>query len=93
MLAFARRKGCKRCMTRSRGRLTGGFYRSPSKTGDARNRLTGGFYPSAMGSILTTGPLFVGAALFQGRRLLANNTKRMATRRRFQTTRKRARSG
>lgn len=46
----------------------------------ARARLTGGFYPSAMGSILVTGPLFMGAAMFQARRLLANNTKRMASR-------------
>ncbi len=64
----------------ARNLLKGGFYRSQSETADARNRLTGGFYPSAMGSILTTGPVFMGAAMFQARRLLANNTKRMASR-------------
>ena len=48
----------------------------------------GGFYPSLMGGVLSNGPLFVPAALGQGMRLLRNNTKRMATRRKGKKTRK-----
>ncbi len=70
--------------------LSGGFYPNRSATLLNKTHLSGGFYPSAMGSILTTGPFFMTAAFYQGRRLLTNNTKRMATRRGFQKTRKRS---
>lgn len=71
MVAFGRRKN----------RLSGGFYPNLAKPDKVRTpHQSAGFYPSAMGSILTTGPVFVGAAIYQGRRLLQNNTKRMASR-------------
>lgn len=42
----------------------------------------GGFYPSLMGGVLSNGPLLVPAVIGQGMRLLRNNRKRMATRKR-----------
>ena len=80
----------------AKNQLKGGFYRSQPTAGDAGNRLTGGFYPTAMGSILTTGPFFATAALLQGRRLISNNTARMKSRARAKSrgssTRKNKRS-
>lgn len=78
MRTFAsRRNRCKSC----RKDLRGGFYTSRSENGKAKPlRYSGGFYPSAMGSILTSGPFFATAAFFQGRRLISNNTERMRAR-------------
>ena len=42
----------------------------------------GGFMPSIMGGVLKSGPYFMTAAISQGSRLMHNNRKRMATRRR-----------
>lgn len=42
----------------------------------------GGFYPSVMAGLTTTGPYFVTAAFAQGLRLVRNEKKRMASRRR-----------
>ncbi len=52
----------------------------------------GGFYPSLMGGVLSNGPLFVPVTVAQAARLLRNNSKRMATRkRRFSKKRKASR--
>ena len=40
----------------------------------------GGYTPSVMGTLLTSGPVFLGAALFQAKRLIQNNKKRMKSR-------------
>ena len=49
----------------------------------------GGFFPSAMGSILQSGPLFMTASVIQGRRLLQNEKERMASRKKRGATKKR----
>lgn len=67
-----------------------GKRKSRSKTRKApmyKKLKKGGFYPSLMGGVLSNGPLLVPAALGQGMRLLRNNNKRMATRKRKQTRR------
>lgn len=67
-----------------------GKRKSRSKTRKApmyKKVKKGGFYPSLMGGVLSNGPLLVPAALGQGMRLLRNNNKRMATRKRKQTRR------
>jgi len=46
------------------------------------NKHKGGYTPSIMGTLLASGPVFLGAALFQGRRLIQNDEKRMKSRRR-----------
>jgi hypothetical protein len=52
----------------------------------------GGFYPSLMGGVLSNGPLLVPATLAQAARLLRKNSRRMATRkRRFSKKRKASR--
>jgi hypothetical protein len=48
----------------------------------------GGFFPSLMGGVLQNGPYLMGAALSQGARLIMNNKKRMATRKRKTTHRR-----
>lgn len=53
-----------------------------AKSRKMRRRMYGGFYPSVMGSLLKSGPIFLGAAFFQGKRLLNNNASRMKSRRR-----------
>ena len=67
--------------------LVGGKRRKTRKTKKTRKapmyrKKKGGFYPSLMGGVLSNGPLFVPAALGQGLRLIRNDAKRMATRRR-----------
>jgi hypothetical protein len=42
----------------------------------------GGFFPSAMGSILQSGPIFMTASAVQARRLIVNEKERMASRKR-----------
>jgi hypothetical protein len=46
------------------------------------NKHKGGYTPSVMGTLLVSGPVFVGAALLQGKRLIENNNGRMKSRRR-----------
>jgi len=45
----------------------------------------GGYTPSVMGNLLISGPMLLGAAFFQGRRLIENNKTRMKSRRRAST--------
>jgi hypothetical protein len=65
------------------GRKTtkGGKTRRRTRTQKRRKLLRGGFIPSAMGNLLTTGPLFLTAAVSQGMRLLQNDRFRMKSRR------------
>ena len=41
----------------------------------------GGYTPSVMGNLLISGPMLLGAAFFQGRRLIQNDKMRMKSRR------------
>ncbi len=66
---------------RGRKTTTGGKTRRRARTQKRRKpQLRGGFIPSAMGNLLTTGPLFLTAAVSQGMRLLRNNKERMMAR-------------
>ena len=46
-----------------------------------KGKAVGGFFPSAMGSILQAGPIFMTASAVQARRLIVNEKERMASRR------------
>ena len=55
-------------------------------------KAVGGFFPSAMGSILQTGPIFMTASAVQARRLIVNEKERMASRRRSRKVSKKRRA-
>ena len=62
------------------------------KTSTRKRAQKGGFYPTAMGSILRSGPAFVTSAIITAFKLIRGDKERMGSRSRAHNTRKVKRS-